>query len=82
MWLSADEQAIIQFLTHCGEAGASPREVCRKASTKDRLKEDERWALPLLGGLRDKRAIETTPAGNFRAIPDHAKKQKLGERTT
>ena len=79
MWLSADEQAIVQYLSHCGETGASPREISRKASTKDRWKEDERWALPILGGLKDKRLIETTPGGNYCAIPDHAKKKKLGE---
>ena len=79
MWLSADEQTIIQYLSHCGETGASAREICRKASTKDRWKEDERWAMPLLSALKDKHLVETTPAGSYRAIPDHAKKKKLGE---
>jgi hypothetical protein len=78
MWLSADEQCILQYLEHCGPAGASARELARKASTKDRWKEDERWANPAISGLKDKRAIVTTVAGNF-ALPGDGKKKKLGE---
>ncbi len=65
MWMNADEQCILQYLEHCGPAGASARELCRKASSKDRWKEDERWAMPFLSSLKDKRAIMTTPAGNY-----------------
>ena len=66
MWINADEQVILKFLEHCGPAGASAREICRKASTKDRWKEDERWAMPFLAALKDKAMVETSPAGTFR----------------
>ena len=69
MWLNADEQCILQYLEHCGPAGASTRELCRKAATKDRWKEDERWALPVLSSLKDKRLLLTTPAGNYTLPP-------------
>lgn len=70
MWLSDDEQNIVRFVQLCGEAGASPREICRKSSTKDRWKENERWAYPLLSGLKDKKLLVTTPAGNYVLPPD------------
>jgi hypothetical protein len=79
MWLSADEQMILQYLKTCGETGASAREICRKAATKDRWKEDERWAYPVLSSLKDKRAIETNRAGNY-ILPPESEKKKLGER--
>ena len=63
----------------CGDVGASAREICRKASTKDRWKEDERWAFPILGALKDKDLIETTPAGYYRLPPADKKRKKLGE---
>lgn len=66
MWLSEQEQIILHYLKPVGEAGASAREICRKASTKDAWKENERWAYPFLGSLKDKNQIETTPAGNYR----------------
>ena len=73
MWVSAEEQVILQYLIHCGETGASAREICRKASTKDRWKENERWAMPFLASLKDKSLVETSPAGTYR-IP--AKEEK------
>lgn len=78
MWLSADEQAILQYLKCCGTVGASAREVCRKAASKDRWKEDERWAFPILGGLKDKDLIENTAGGCYRLPAEE--NQKLGER--
>lgn len=78
MWLSADEQLILQYLKTCGKNGASAREICRKAATKDRWKEEERWAYHSLSSLKDKRAVETNPAGNY-ILPLESEK-KLGER--
>jgi len=69
MWLNADEQCILNYLEHCGEAGASGREIARKASTKDRWKEDERWAAPAISALKDKSLITTSPAGNYMLPP-------------
>ena len=69
MWLCEEEQTILRFLEHCGEAGASAREVCRKASTKDAWKENERWAYPFLASLKDKKAIETNAGGAYRIPP-------------
>jgi hypothetical protein len=70
MWLSEDEQVILRYLTPLKEVGASLREICRKASTKDRWKEDERWAYPSLSSLKDKKLVETTPSGHYRLPPD------------
>jgi hypothetical protein len=80
MWLCEEEQIIMRYLQHCGVNGASSREICRKAATKEAWKENERWAYRHLSTLKDKKVIETTPAGNFR-IPPPPEEQKLGERT-
>ena len=69
MWLNEDEQIVMKFLQHCGEVGASLREICRKSSTKDRWKENERWAHPILSSLKDKKLVMTTPSGSFRLPP-------------
>jgi hypothetical protein len=65
MWLNEDEQMILRFLQHCGDVGASLREICRKSSTKDRWKENERWAYPILSGLKEKKLVLTTSSGAF-----------------
>jgi hypothetical protein len=69
MWLNEDEQIILKFLEQRGEVGASAREICRKSSTKDRWKTDERWAMPSLSSLKDKKLIETNLAGAYRIPP-------------
>ena len=69
MWLSDDEQNIMRFVQQCGATGASVREICRKSSTKDRWKENERWAYPFLSGLKDKKLLMTTAAGNYVVPP-------------
>lgn len=76
MWLNEDEQIILKFLEHCGEVGASAREICRKASTKDRWKKDERWAMPFLSSLKDKKLVETNLAGAFCLPPKEEKEEK------
>ena len=69
MWLTEEEQIILKFLKDCGETGASMREVCRKAWTKDAWTENERWAYPPLSSLKDKKLVVSTPAGNYRLPP-------------
>src|SRR5688572_2284593 len=80
MWLNDDEQIILKFLEQCGEAGASGREICRKAATKDRWKTDERWALPALSSLKDKKLVENSPAGAYRIPPKEEKKEETKKR--
>lgn len=79
MWLNADEQCIIQYLKCCGEGGASAREVGRKASSKDRWKEDERWAYAPLSALKDKGMIQTDAGGKYK-LPPETNDKPLGQR--
>jgi hypothetical protein len=65
MWLSEEEQLIIRYLQQVGGEGASGREIGRKAASKDRWKENERWADSFLRMLRDKRVIDTNAAGLY-----------------
>lgn len=83
MWLSEQEQIILKYLQPVGEVGASPREICRKAWTKDAWKKNERWAYPYLSSLKDKKLIVTSPAGNY-YVPlteeeEEEKKRKEGK---
>ena len=82
MWLCEQEQLILKYLKDIGETGAGVREICRKASTKDAWKENERWAYPHLGTLKDKKLVETTPAGTYRSPPppeeDEGEKRRQG----
>ena len=71
MWLCEQEQIILKYLKDVGEVGAGVREICRKAWTKDAWKENERWAYPFLASLKDKKLIDTTPAGTYcLPVPD------------
>ena len=65
MWLGEEEKVILAYLQHVGEVGASAREIGRKSWTKDKWKENERWAAPFIQSLRDKNLIQTTASGNY-----------------
>ena len=75
MWLCEQEQIILKYLKDLGEVGASTREICRKAWTKDAYKNDERWAYCFLNSLKDKKLVDTTPAGNYRLPPPPKKEE-------
>ena len=73
MWLCEEEQVILKYLKDVGEAGAGVREICRKAWSKDAFKENERWAYPFLGTLKDKNMIQTTASGTYCLPPKEEK---------
>ena len=58
-----------RFVERLTQRNLTPREICRKSSTKDRWKENERWAYPFLSGLKDKKLLVTTAAGNYVVPP-------------
>ncbi len=66
MWLGEEEQIIVKYLQQLGGAGATAREICRKSATKDRWKENERWAMPFVQALRDKGLIEIDAGGHYK----------------
>jgi len=80
MWLSEQEQIILKYLKDVGQIGASAREICRKSWTKDAWKKDERWAYRFLTSLKDKKMIETSPAGNYRLVLTEEEKEEEEER--
>lgn len=65
MWLTDVEQTILRYLKQVGDAGASMREIARKAGTKDQWKENERWPAASMQALKDKGLVETNQAGVF-----------------
>jgi hypothetical protein len=80
MWLNEQEQVILRYLKQVGEVGASMREISRKAWTKDAWKENERWAHPHVSGLKDKKLVITTPAGNLRLPPTEEEEEEERKR--
>ncbi len=65
MWLCEEEQLILRYVEQMQKSGTSAREICRRAADKDRWKENERWAMPFIQGLRDKGLLDTNKAGLF-----------------
>jgi len=72
MWLCEEEQVILHYLEQMRDGGATTREICRKAATKDKWKENERWAIPFLQRLRDKGLVETDAGGMYRIVRNEA----------
>jgi uncharacterized protein YjhX (UPF0386 family) len=66
MWVSEEEQVILKYLKDLRGVGATAREIARKAWTKDKWKENERWAQPHLSRLKEKKLIETDAGGAYR----------------
>lgn len=79
MWLCEEEQVILKYLQSLRGVGATAREIARKAWTKDKWKENERWATPYLSSLKGKSLIETDAGGAYRIVgaDDEEERKKL-----
>lgn len=75
--MDADESLICIFLKlHPGQF-VSAAEICRRASTRRRYREDAVWALPILKRLVEKKVLEPDAMGHYRLIPPQEKGTKL-----
>jgi hypothetical protein len=68
--LSAEEQAVLDYLATGPGGFFSAREICRRAGRKEWWDKNPRWALPILSRLETLGRIETDPAGHFRLRPE------------
>ena len=69
MFLNAEEQKILLFLRRTPEDWFGAVEICRRASTRRDYDANQRWALPYLQSLRDKKMVERDDTGHYRLDP-------------
>ncbi len=74
--MSSDEQAIFQYLKTMGDAFVNPKEVSRRAGTKQRYHAEPDWAKPLMVSLAERGILESNTRGLFRIKPDGKAKHK------
>jgi hypothetical protein len=68
--MDADEREIYDFLSTFGESWVNAKEICRRASTKKRFNEDNNWAKPILGRMKERNVIEGDELGRYRLKPE------------
>ncbi|HZI33975.1 MAG TPA: hypothetical protein VFF11_16670 [Candidatus Binatia bacterium] len=76
--MDADERDIFQYLKTWGKEYVGVVEICRRAGSKQRYRQDPDWAVPYLGLMVERGILERDAAGRFRIKP--RKKLKSGTR--
>lgn len=66
--LSNDERDILNFLKCFPGAYVSPTEVCRRAGSKHRYRENPRWAIPIILSLLVRGFLEANEHGQYRLV--------------
>ncbi len=67
--LSANDQAVLQYLATSRETFFSSREICRRAGSRELWEKNQRWAVPILSRLLAQGLVETDAAGHYRLAP-------------
>lgn len=65
---SPEEQAVLRYLASSPNSFFSPREICRKAGTKEMWEKNQRWAYPVLSRLLDAKLVEQDKANHYRVV--------------
>lgn len=73
--MSADEQAILDYLKAWPHSFVSAKEIARKVGGKERFNEDRGWALSILAQMLRFGTVETDQFGGYR-LKQHEKKKK------
>ena len=74
--MAADEAEVCEFLKSWPGQFVSAKEICRRAGGKWRYREDERWALPVLLRLVEKKLVEDDAGSHYRLITQHDRKDE------
>ena len=74
--MDTEEAEVCDFLKTWPGQFVSAREVCRRAGGKWRYREDERWALPVLQRLLEKRQVEADARGHYRLVTEKKPEKK------
>ena len=63
--MDADEREIYQFLKSWGGQPIAAREICRRASSKQRFQKDPEWAKPILIRMVGRGILESNSTGHY-----------------
>lgn len=64
--MDGDQREILLYLKSWPRLFVSGREICRRAGSKRRYREDPRWALPILSRMVEDGLIESDSHGHYR----------------
>ena len=78
--MDTDQNLICQFLKQSSDEFVSRKEVCRRADSKWRFREDEYWAVPVLMRMREDRIVESNDTGHYRLVKQNAKDSQNKQR--
>lgn len=73
--MDTDEHEIFRFLKTWGTSFTHPKEVCRRAGTKQRYYEEPDWAKPILARMEERGILERDIQGRYRIKPISKKKR-------
>ena len=68
--MDVDQTEICQFLKSFPDQYVSGKEICRRAGSKWRFREEPTWALPILRRMVECQFLESDDTGRFR-LPRH-----------
>jgi hypothetical protein len=74
--MDSDETDIVDFLRTCGEQYVGAREICRRAGTKKKYREDPDWAVRVLPLMVEKRILESDGMAHYKLAPEKKKEKK------
>lgn len=75
--MDADEREIYYYLKPFRNDFLTAKEICRRASSKRRYREDESWALAPLMRMAERGILETDDSGAYRIKAKTDSKDKL-----
>ena len=75
--MDADERDIYYYLKPFRKDFLTAKEICRRASSKRRYREDESWALAPLHRMAERGILETDASGAYRIKTRIDSKDKL-----
>jgi len=75
--MDADEREIYYYLKPFRNDFLTAKEICRRASTKRRYREDESWALAPLMRMAERGILETDASSAYRIKPRPNSKDHL-----
>src|SRR3954447_24197629 len=74
--MDAEEKEICDFLKTWSGQFVSGREIARRAGGKWKFRQDEHWAVQILGRMVEKQMLEKDASGHFRIRPREKAKKK------
>jgi hypothetical protein len=67
--MDSDERDIFNYLKTWGKVYVGVREICRRAGSKQRFRDDPDWAKPFLQVMMERGVLERDHSGRYRIMP-------------